>query len=95
MMMCRLLCAVCLSVPLLAGAQGNSSQDYRPSERQAEAAAAKKRLAERRAKALERCKANRGVDCDTPEGLREWLLQERTRREAVNEGSRRRPPAQH
>ena len=32
-----------------------------------------------------------GVDCDTPEGLREWLLQERSRAEAIREGSRHRP----
>ena len=44
--------------------------------------------------ALERCKLNRGVDCDTPEGLKEWLLQERSREEAIRDGSRHRVPAQ-
>jgi hypothetical protein len=44
--------------------------------------------------AKERCRQNRGVDCDTPEGLKEWLLQERSREEAVREGSRHLLPAQ-
>lgn len=34
-------------------------------------------------RARQNCAANNGVDCDTPEGLREWLLLERTRAEAV------------
>ncbi len=43
-------------------------------------------------RAKERCRQNRGVDCDTPEGLKEWLLLERSRGEAVREGSRYLPP---
>jgi len=43
---------------------------------------------ERVARARERCKAERGVDCDSPEGLREWELQDRSRQEAVQQGSR-------
>ncbi len=39
-------------------------------------------------RAFERCKAQRGVDCDTPAGLHEWILQERSRAEAVKDGSR-------
>ena len=38
-------------------------------------AAAKEQRADR---ARERCRLNRGVDCDTPEGLKDWLLQERS-----------------
>jgi len=34
------------------------------------------------------------VDCDTPEGLKEWLLLERSREEAVRDGSRHPLPAQ-
>jgi hypothetical protein len=49
--------------------------------------------ADRRARAQERCRANRGVDCDSAEGLNEWKLLERSRREAVSEGSRHRLPA--
>lgn len=48
---------------------------------------------EQRARALERCQVNRGVDCDTDEGLREWLLQDRTRAEAVLDGARLRSGA--
>lgn len=44
--------------------------------------------AERRKNAIARCEAQRGVDCRTEEGLRTWLLQERSRAEAVEDGSR-------
>ena len=43
---------------------------------------------ERVSRARERCKADRGVDCDTAKGLREWELLDRSRREAVQDGSR-------
>ena len=46
---------------------------------------------QRAARAKERCKLNHGVDCDTPEGLKEWLLQERSRQEAIRD---RRLPTQ-
>jgi hypothetical protein len=45
-------------------------------------------------RAKERCRQNHGVDCDTPEGLKEWLLLERSREEAVREGSRHLLPDQ-
>ena len=45
-----------------------------------------------RARAVARCKADRGVDCDTPQGLNEWVLQERSRAQAMREGSRRGSP---
>jgi hypothetical protein len=38
--------------------------------------------------AIERCKQNRGTDCETEAGLSEWLLQERSREEAEDDGSR-------
>ena len=41
-----------------------------------------------RERAVERCKANRGVDCTTDAGLSEWLLLERSRGEAQSQGSR-------
>lgn len=34
-------------------------------------------------RARQNCEANRGTDCGTAEGLREWLLLERSRAEAV------------
>jgi hypothetical protein len=49
-------------------------------------AAAARQQAEQQARieqARERCLANRGADCDTMEGLREWLLLDRSRAEAV------------
>lgn len=40
--------------------------------------------AERRLeRARQNCAENRGVDCESPEGLREWLLLERSRAEAL------------
>ena len=73
--------AVFVSAPIAAQTQNP------PGER----AAAPNRQADR---AKERCKLNRGVDCDTPEGMKEWLLQERSREEAVRDGSRHPLPAQ-
>lgn len=32
---------------------------------------------EQRERAIARCRGNRGVDCDSAEGLREWIEQER------------------
>ena len=54
------------------------------------AAAAKEQRVNR---AQARCRLNHGVDCDTPAGLKEWVLQERSRQEAIRDGSRRRLPA--
>ncbi|HYD57477.1 MAG TPA: hypothetical protein VEB41_11265 [Burkholderiales bacterium] len=34
-------------------------------------------------RAAEQCRVNRGTDCSTPEGLNEWLLNDRSRAEAV------------
>jgi hypothetical protein len=51
------------------------------------APADKATLEERRKDAIARCEAQRGVDCRTEEGLRVWLLQERSRAEAVEDGS--------
>jgi len=34
-------------------------------------------------RAQARCNANRGADCDTLEGLQEWLLLDRSRQDAV------------
>ena len=45
-------------------------------------------------RAKERCRLNRGVDCETAQGLKEWLLLDRSRKEAVREGSRHLVPEQ-
>jgi hypothetical protein len=34
-------------------------------------------VSEQRERGIARCRANRGVDCDTPEGQKEWVSQER------------------
>jgi hypothetical protein len=65
-----------------------AAQTQSPTDGQA---ATKKQRTER---AKERCKLNHGVDCDTPEGLKEWLLLERSREEAIRDGSRHLLPAQ-
>jgi Ni/Co efflux regulator RcnB len=76
------LCAA-FSTPL--AAQQSAAQQARPDNererqiRQQMEAEQQKRLAHAR----ENCLANRGVDCDTPAGLQEWLILERTRAEAV------------
>ena len=59
-------------------------------EKARQAAAKEKQAEEERARA--RCRAERGIDCETEAGLREWRLQERSRAEAVREGSRHRLP---
>ena len=67
--------AVLLTTPVLAQVSITSGQRQPDQAQQAE-------------RALNRCKQNRGVDCDTPEGQKEWLLQERSREEALRQGSR-------
>jgi len=74
-----------IALAVLVSAPGAAQTQNPPGER----AAAKDQRADR---AKERCRLNHGVDCDTPEGLKEWLLQERSREEAVRAGSRRLRP---
>jgi hypothetical protein len=45
-------------------------------------------------RAKERCTLNHGVDCDSPKGQEEWLLQDRSREDAVRDGSRYPVPVQ-
>lgn len=73
--------AVLVSAPVVAQTQNPPGQQ----------AATKDQRADR---AKERCTQNHGVDCDKPEGLEEWLLQERSRQEAVRDGSRHPVPQQ-
>jgi hypothetical protein len=76
-----------IALAVLVSAPGAAQTQNSPGDR----AAAKE---QRAARAKERCKVNHGVDCDTPEGLKEWLLQERSRQEAIRDGSRHRRPTQ-
>ena len=57
---------------------------------------AQNELDARKARAIENCNANRGVDCVTPQGLQEWEMRERSPAQAVREGAHQRsaPPAQ-
>lgn len=61
--------AALLLLPLGASAQPEASSPP-PRERSSETESLPQR-------AQERCRANRGVDCETREGLREWVQQER------------------
>ena len=70
--------AVLVSAPVVAQTQNPRGDGAAPKNQRAD-------------RAKERCRLNRGVDCDTPEGLKEWLLQERSRQEAIRDGSRHRP----
>jgi hypothetical protein len=65
--------AVLVSAPVAAQTQ-NSPSDRAATEQQ-----------QRVDRAKERCRLNHGVDCDKPEGLKEWVLQERTRQEAIRD----------
>jgi hypothetical protein len=54
------------------------------SDRDREVLAAQQRLQqERRERARARCIEQRGVDCDTEQGLQEWLLLEQSREETL------------
>ena len=46
-----------------------------PASAQTEKKTAQESLRDR---AMKRCKENRGIDCESREGLREWLREERT-----------------
>jgi hypothetical protein len=75
-----LFIAACCAVPATA------QQGAYPGARQSEGQPRPDRVES----VLERCKAQRGVDCETSGGLNEWLLLERSRQEAVAAGSRQR-----
>ena len=72
---------VLVSVPAAAQAPDALVKQAKPTKQQIEHAKA-------------RCRLNHGVDCDTPNGLKEWLQQERSREEAVGDGSRHLPAAE-
>jgi len=43
---------------------------------------------DQRERAIERCKENRGVDCESDASVSKWQLKDRSRSEAETEGSR-------
>jgi hypothetical protein len=78
-----------LALPLPGAAQrnplpdpdaGRAALEQAQREREQRTAQEQERRIQR---ARENCIANRGVDCETPEGLTEWVLLERSRAEAV------------
>lgn len=81
------MCGLCIATAAItAGAQpANTGAD--PSVLQQIQREEQRRAQQEQQRRLERarqnCEANRGTDCDTAEGLREWLLLERSRAEAV------------
>jgi len=79
-------------IPLGAGAQSDRS-DAPPRERASETESPVEREHPARVESAQnRCRANRGVDCDSREGLREWVQQERPisdRERAAAAGARR------
>ena len=82
----RMVLAVLLSLPGLAAAQaglnGVTRQQLEDARRQ-RALQLEQANDARIQRARDKCVANRGTDCDTMEGLQEWLLLDRSRAEAV------------
>jgi hypothetical protein len=79
-----ILLAALMALP--AGAQPSTERDRQQQLEQMQrdqALRAQLESQRRLQRARENCITNHGVDCDSPEGLQEWLLLERSRAEAV------------
>lgn len=73
-----------LTALLLAALALPAAADNTLTDRDREILAAQQRLQqERRERARARCIEQRGADCDTDQGLQEWLLLEMSREEAL------------
>jgi len=68
-----------VTASLIASAQAEPITDRERSVATQQQAAQQQRIQ----RAQDRCNANRGIDCDTLDGLQEWLLLDRTRSDAV------------
>ncbi|MGE5639160.1 MAG: hypothetical protein ACM30H_03635 [Clostridia bacterium] len=88
----RVLLFLCVAASATAAAQSIPEGGSYGRDRQLDRPSRPER-ADRSAKARERCKADRGVDCDSAKGLQEWELLERSRQEALRAGSRHLAPA--
>jgi hypothetical protein len=66
-----LIACLCLGIGSLAVAQTPEGTAPKKVEKKKDSAQAQ------RTRAITRCRENRGVDCDSPEGLKEWIQQER------------------
>ncbi|MBV8031632.1 MAG: hypothetical protein JO035_09005 [Betaproteobacteria bacterium] len=71
-----------LSIPAFPQAPAQNRADLDAMRRQ-QALAQQRDTEARIQRARDRCVANRGADCDTMEGLQEWLLLDRSRADAV------------
>jgi type II secretory pathway pseudopilin PulG len=79
-----ILLAALMALPAWAQPSVERERQLQLEEAQREQALRAQQEAQRRLqRARETCNANHGVDCDTEQGLQEWLLLERTRAEAV------------
>lgn len=82
----RIVLAFVLCLPGLAAAQAGLNGVTRQQLEEAQRTRAQQLAQERDARiqrARDKCNANHGTDCDTMEGLQEWLLLDRSRAEAV------------
>ena len=66
-----LIASVCLSLASAASGQASREDAAKKPERH------KSEAQLQRERGIARCKENRGVDCDTPAGQKEWIRQER------------------
>jgi hypothetical protein len=76
-----LIAAVVAALPAVAAFP--SAAEPLADPQRARAAAVQAEQQRRLEQAREKCLAHRGADCDTHAGLHEWLLQDRTREQAV------------
>jgi hypothetical protein len=65
------IACLCLGYASLAAAQTAEGTTPKKADGKKDAAQ------EQRERAIVRCRENRGVDCNTPEGQKEWIQQER------------------
>jgi len=82
----RIVLAMILVLPGLAQAQravGNVDPAALDDARRVQAMQQQQDMQSRIQRARDKCLANRGTDCDTMDGLQEWLLLDRTRADAV------------
>ena len=84
LLVAALISGAALAVPAAAQPAPASREPARLAELERQEAQRAQRERQRRMeRARANCEANRGTDCDSAEGLREWVLLERSRAEAV------------
>lgn len=77
------MCGLCIAIAAITAGAQPANMQADPSVLQQMQREEQRRAQQEQQRRLERarrnCEANRGTDCDTAEGLREWLLLERSR----------------